>query len=174
MATITLIGAGSVEFTRGLVADVMTAPELHGTTTIALHDTDADRLAQAEALARWASERTGAGVTITAHLDRRGALEGADYVVNEIQVGGYEATLLDFEIPAKYRLRQTIGDTIGIGGIFRGLRTLPVMMEIGKDIAEVCPGTLLLNYPNPMAMIPWAGTAGTPFTKPPASTIRHS
>ncbi len=162
MATITLIGAGSVEFTRGLVADVVTAPELHG-TTINLHDIDAERLSVAEALARRASDETGAGLTITAHLDRRAALDGADYVVNEIQVGGYAATLLDFEIPAKYGLRQTIGDTIGIGGIFRGLRTIPVMVDIGRDMAEVCPGALLLNYTNPMAMIPWAVVAGSPF-----------
>jgi alpha-galactosidase len=162
MATITLIGAGSVEFTRGLVADVVTAPELHG-TTINLHDIDAERLSVAEALARKASDETGAGLTITAHLDRRAALDGADYVVNEIQVGGYAATLLDFEIPATYGLRQTIGDTIGIGGIFRGLRTIPVMVDIGRDMAEVCPGALLLNYTNPMAMIPWAVVAGSPF-----------
>jgi alpha-galactosidase len=162
MATITLIGAGSVEFTRGLVADVVTAPELHG-TTINLHDIDAERLSVAEALARRASDETGAGLTITAHLDRRAALDGADYVVNEIQVGGYAATLLDFEIPATYGLRQTIGDTIGIGGIFRGLRTIPVMVDIGRDMAEVCPGALLLNYTNPMAMIPWAVVAGSSF-----------
>ena len=162
MATITLIGAGSVEFTRGLVADVVTAPELHG-TTINLHDIDAERLSVAEALARRASDETGAGLTITAHLDRRAALDGADYVVNEIQVGGYAATLLDFQIPATYGLRQTIGDTIGIGGIFRGLRTIPVMVDIGRDMAEVCPGALLLNYTNPMAMIPWAVVAGSPF-----------
>jgi alpha-galactosidase len=162
MATITLIGAGSVEFTRGLVADVVTAPELHG-TTINLHDIDAERLSVAEALARRASDETGAGLIITAHLDRRDALDGADYVVNEIQVGGYAATLLDFEIPATYGLRQTIGDTIGIGGIFRGLRTIPVMVDIGRDMAEVCPGALLLNYTNPMAMIPWAVVAGSPF-----------
>jgi alpha-galactosidase len=162
MATITLIGAGSVEFTRGLVADVVTAPELHG-TTINLHDIDAERLSVAEVLARRASDETGAGLTITAHLDRRAALDGADYVVNEIQVGGYAATLLDFEIPATYGLRQTIGDTIGIGGIFRGLRTIPVMVDIGRDMAEVCPGALLLNYTNPMAMIPWAVVAGSPF-----------
>jgi alpha-galactosidase len=162
MATITLIGAGSVEFTRGLVADVVTTPELHG-TTIALHDIDAERLAVAEALAKRASDQTGAGLTITADLDRRAALDGADYVVNEIQVGGYAATLLDFEIPAKYGLRQTIGDTIGIGGIFRGLRTIPVMVEIGRDMAEVCPDAMLLNYTNPMAMIPWAVVAGSPF-----------
>jgi alpha-galactosidase len=162
MATITLIGAGSVEFTRGLVSDIVTSPELHG-TTIALHDIDAERLSVAEALARRANELTGAGLTITASLDRREALDGADYVVNEIQVGGYTATLLDFEIPAKYGLRQTIGDTIGIGGIFRGLRTIPVMVDIGNDMAEVCPAALLLNYTNPMAMIPWAVVAGSPF-----------
>src|SRR5262245_33586681 len=164
MATITLIGAGSVEFTRGLVADVVTTPELHG-TTIALHDIDAERLSVAEAFARRASDATGAGLTITTNVDRRAALDGADYVVNEIQVGGYAATLLDFQIPARYGLRQTSGDTIGIGGIFRGLRTIPVMVEIGRDMAEVCPDAMLLNYTNPMAMIPWAVVAGSPFKR---------
>jgi len=162
MAKITLIGAGSVEFTRNLLADILTFPELRQ-SRIALHDIQPDRLQTAVAIARHTNQKTGAGATIETHLDRRAALDGADYVVNEIQVGGYDASLIDFRIPAKYGLRQTIGDTIGVGGIFRGLRTIPVMLGIGRDMAALCPGAILLNYANPMAMIPWAVYAGTPF-----------
>ncbi|HXY71126.1 MAG TPA: alpha-glucosidase/alpha-galactosidase, partial [Actinomycetota bacterium] len=117
MAKVTLIGAGSVEFTRGLVADLFSAKDLHGSLTVVLHDIDADRLAQAEAVTRYTNEQTGAGATVEALADRRAAIDGADYVVNEIRVGGYASTLLDFEIPKKYGLRQTIADTIGVGGI---------------------------------------------------------
>lgn len=163
MPRIVIIGAGSVEFTRSILADLFTYPELKGSLAIALHDIDPDRLATAEALANQANERTGAEATIEARADRRAALDGADYVLNEIQVGGYAATVRDFEIPARYGLRQTIADTIGIGGIFRGLRTIPVMVAIGNDIDELCPDALLLNYANPMAMLPWAVYEGTPF-----------
>ncbi|HXY73196.1 MAG TPA: alpha-glucosidase/alpha-galactosidase, partial [Actinomycetota bacterium] len=93
------------------------------------------------------------------------AIDGADYVVNEIRVGGYASTLLDFEIPKKYGLRQTIADTIGVGGIFLGLRTIPVVADIGRDMAEVCPDALLLNYTNPMAMVPWGVYAGSPHQR---------
>jgi alpha-galactosidase len=162
MPKITLIGAGSVEFTKNLLADIFSFSEL-ADVRIALHDIDADRLATAEAIARYANETLDAGASIEAHLDPRAALDGADYAVNEIQVGGYEHTLHDFEIPKRYGLRQTIGDTIGIGGIFRGLRTIPAMRRIGDDMAEVCPDALLLNYTNPMAMVPWAVYEGTAF-----------
>ena len=145
MAKVTLIGAGSVEFTRGLVADLFTAKDLQGTLTVTLHDIDAERLAQAEAVTRYTNEQTGAGATVETQADRRAAIDGADYVVNEIRVGGYASTVLDFEIPKKYGLRQTIADTIGVGGIFLGLRTIPVVAGIGRDMAEVCPGALLLN-----------------------------
>jgi Alpha-galactosidases/6-phospho-beta-glucosidases, family 4 of glycosyl hydrolases len=100
---------------------------------------------------------------VEASAERRPAVEGADYVINEIQVGGYRHTLMDFEIPKKYGVRQTIGDTIGIGGIFRGLRTIPVAVGIGNDLHELAPDALLLNYTNPMAMVPWAVYEGTPF-----------
>src|SRR5437899_7728068 len=160
MAKITLIGAGSVEFTRNLLADILTFPELRR-SRIALHDIDPERLRTAEAVAHYTNQRTGADATIEAHLDRRGALDGAEYVVNEIQVGGYGASLLDFRIPAKYGLRQTIGDTIGIGGIFRGLRTIPVILDIARDMHEVCPDAWLLNYTNPMAMLCGALAAGS-------------
>src|SRR5207248_2753913 len=131
---------------------------------IAVHDIDPERLAYSERTATALVEQMGAGHRVSAHVDRGPAFDGADYLINEIQVGGYRATLTDFEVPKKYGLRQTIGDTIGIGGIFRGLRTIPVVFGIGTDMAELCPQALLLNYSNPMAMIPWAVYAGTPFT----------
>ncbi|MBI2239092.1 MAG: alpha-glucosidase/alpha-galactosidase [Actinobacteria bacterium] len=163
MPKVVLIGAGSVEFTRNVLADILTFPELEGTVTVALHDIDPERLQTAEAVARYTNEKTGAGAGIDAHLDRRAALDGADYAINEIQVGGYDATLKDFNIPKKHGLRQTIADTLGIGGIFRGLRTIPVAVGIGNDMAELCPQALLLNYTNPMAMVPWGVYEGTPF-----------
>jgi alpha-galactosidase len=162
---IVIIGAGSVEFTRNIVADLCSYPELRGELAIALHDIDPERLAYAKLAAESIVRRTDAGYAVEDHADRRRALVGADHVINEIQVGGFQATLTDFEIPATYGLRQTIGDTIGIGGIFRGLRTIPVAVGIGGDMHELCPDALLLNYTNPMAMIPWAVYAGTPFTR---------
>jgi alpha-galactosidase len=102
---------------------------------------------------------------VTASLDRRAALDGARYVINEVQVGGYDATRADFDIPARYGVRQTIGDTLGIGGIFRGLRTIPVTTALARDMHEVCPDAYLLSYSNPMAMLPWAVYAGTPFSR---------
>ena len=164
MTRIVVIGAGSVEFTRNIVADLCSYPEMHGDLTLALHDIDDERLAYASRAAESIVRRTGAGYSIEAQTDRRPALDGAYYAINEIQVGGYRATLTDFEVPKKYGVRQTIGDTIGIGGIFRGLRTIPVMVGIGADMAELCPQALLLNYTNPMAMVPWSVYGGTPFT----------
>src|SRR5436190_12865165 len=168
MTNITLIGAGSVEFTRILLSDLSEFPELAG-TTITLHDIDSERLETAERIARYINRATGARFEIRSHLDRRAALDGADYVVNEIQVGGYDATLRDFEIPKRYGLRQTIADTIGIGGIMRGLRTIPVMIEMANEMATLCPEGLLLNYTNPMAMVPWGIWAGSAW--PAANTI---
>jgi alpha-galactosidase len=162
MTKIAFIGAGSVEFTRNVLSDLLTSPEL-GPPAISLHDIDAERLATAAKMARFIGARTGADVRIEAHLERRPALEGADYVVNAIQVGGYRATRLDFDVPASYGLRQTIADTIGIGGIFRGLRTIPAVVAIADDMAEICPDALLLNYSNPMAMVPWAVQRGSRF-----------
>jgi alpha-galactosidase len=162
MPKITLIGAGSVEFTRIIVADLIAFPEL-ADATISLHDIDEERLATAEALVRNLNSSAGASLTVEAHADRRAALDGADFVVNEIQVGGFDATLRDFEIPARYGLRQTIADTLGVGGIFRGLRTIPVIVGIADDMAEVCPEALLLNYANPMAMLVWGVLDGGRF-----------
>ncbi|UNB52361.1 alpha-glucosidase/alpha-galactosidase [Mycolicibacterium sp. YH-1] len=149
--TIVIIGAGSVEFTRELLGDIFSFAEL-GSARIVLHDIDTERLDTAEAIARATAKEAGAQPEILSSLDRRRALDGADYVINVIQVGMHEATVRDFEIPARYGLHQTIGDTIGIGGIFRGLRTFPVLAAIARDMQQVCPDAWLLNYTNPMAM----------------------
>ncbi|MFE7074865.1 alpha-glucosidase/alpha-galactosidase [Streptomyces sp. NPDC057620] len=154
---IVFVGAGSVVFTQGLLADLLAFPELRG-AHIALHDIDTERLATAEGAARQIADRltgTGSGSAhprVTAHLDRRAALQDADFVINIVQVGMGEATRTDFEVPQRHGLRQTIGDTLGIGGIFRALRTFPVLKSLAADIAELCPDAWLLNYTNPMAM----------------------
>lgn len=151
MTVIAFLGAGSVVFTRELLADILNFDELRG-VTLALHDIDAERLETAEAIARQTAAQLGATPRITTSLDRRRALDGADFVINAIQVGMHAATVRDFEIPAKFGLRQTIADTIGVGGIFRALRTFPVLDGIAADIRELCPDAWLLNYTNPMAM----------------------
>jgi alpha-galactosidase len=161
---IVLMGAGSVEFSRNLLSDLLGFPELGG-STIVLHDIDPGRLATAEAMARWMARALGADVKIEAHAARRPAVDGADYVINSIAVGGMAATRRDFDIPARYGVRQTIADTLGIGGVFRALRTIPVMVGLGNDLAELAPRALLLNYTNPMSMVPWAVYAGTPFDR---------
>lgn len=148
---ITFIGAGSVVFTQGLLADLFAFDELKS-AHIALHDIDAERLSTAEAAARLIAEERHAHPVISAHRDRRAALDGAHFVINIVQIGMGEATRTDFEVPARYGLRQTIGDTLGVGGIFRALRTFPFLKELGQDITEVCPDAWLLNYTNPMAM----------------------
>ncbi|MEU6408774.1 alpha-glucosidase/alpha-galactosidase [Microbispora sp. NPDC046933] len=151
---IVFIGAGSVVFTQGLLADLLAYPELRE-ARIALHDIDAERLRVAETVAHRIATARGARPAVTADLDRRAALDGADFVINMIQVGGHDATVTDFEIPARYGLRQTIADTIGVGGVFRALRTFPVLDALAADMAAVCPDALLLNYTNPMAMNVW-------------------
>jgi alpha-galactosidase len=160
---VTFVGAGSIEFTRNVVTDLCSYPELASGLHLVLYDISAPRLAFARGLAGQIAAQCGAAVTISATADRREALRGARYVINEIQVGGYDATRLDFDIPARYGVRQTIADTIGIGGIFRGLRTIPVVTGIAADMLEECPDAYLLNYSNPMAMLPWAVYEGTGF-----------
>jgi alpha-galactosidase len=152
---IAFIGAGSVVFTKNLLTDVFKFPELRG-TTVALHDIDPERLETAGMMARWTSGQLGAGATVEEHLDRRAALDEADFVVNMVQIGMHKATLLDFEIPRRYGLKQTIADSMGIGGIFRGLRTIPFMLDLAREMEELCPGAILLNYTNPMCMLTWA------------------
>ena len=161
MTRIVFIGAGSVEFTRNLLGDILTFPEL-ADSEIVLHDISAERLKTAEAMARWTKEAVGSRARVESHLDRRRALEGADFAINTIEVGGIAATRRDFDIPSKYGLRQTIGDTSGVGAVFRALRTIPVMDGIAADMAELCPDAWMLNYTNPMAMNCWAWNAVWP------------
>ncbi len=162
---VAFIGAGSIEFTRNVATDLCSMTELGNDLELALHDISAERLAFAERLVGQIVAQTGCAATVTASVIRADALRGASYVINEIQVGGYAATRLDFDLPAKYGLRQTIADTIGIGGIFRGLRTIPVAVAVAEDMLRYCPEAYLLNYTNPMAMLPWAIYAGTDFQR---------
>jgi alpha-galactosidase len=163
--TVTFFGAGSVEFTRNVATDLCSYPEFRGGLHFALYDISADRLAHANRLVSRISEQTGAEATVTATQDMRAALAGANYVINEVQVGGYTATRADFDIPARYGVRQTIGDTLGIGGIFRGLRTIPVVLDLARAMHEACPDAYLLSYSNPMAMLPWAAYEGAGFNR---------
>ena len=152
MVKIAIIGAGSTVFMKNIVTDIVLEPGLE-TAHIALHDIDPARLTTSEKVAHLIAETTHTAPTISATLKRREALKDADFVITMIQVGGYEpATIIDFEIPKKYGLRQTIGDTLGVGGIMRGLRTVPVLKEIADDMADCCPDALLLQYVNPMAI----------------------
>jgi alpha-galactosidase len=153
---VTFVGAGSTVFAKTLIGDLLSFPELSG-TTIALMDIDLERLRTSELVARKLAEAAGAAATVEATMDRRVALDGADYVITMFQVGGYRpATVTDFELPKRVGLRQTIGDTLGIGGIMRGLRTIPVLLDVCRAMEEVCPNALLLQYVNPMAMLGWA------------------
>src|SRR5258706_7805162 len=169
MTRVAFIGAGSIEFTRNVVTDLCVSElgvsELGGELRLALHDISAERLAFADRLVRQIVAQTGSTATVTASASREEALRDATYVINEVQVGGYAATRLDFDLPARYGVRQTIADTIGIGGIFRGLRTIPVAVSLAEDMLRYCPGAYLLNYTNPMAMLPWAVYEGTEFDR---------
>ena len=154
---ITFMGAGSTVFARNVLGDCMCTPALRE-AEIALYDIDEKRLNDSEiilsAINRNVNEDRAVIRTYLGVENRKDALRDADFVVNAIQVGGYEpCTVTDFEIPKKYGLRQTIADTLGIGGIMRALRTIPVMEEFARDMEEVCPNTLFLNYTNPMAML---------------------
>ena len=156
MTKIAVIGAGSTIFMKNIVGDALLTPSLSD-AEFALMDIDSARLAESEAVARAMILATGAGATVTATTDRRAALDGADFVVTAFQVGGYDpATITDFEIPKQYGLRQTIADTLGVGGIMRGLRTVPVLWDIARDMRQLCPNALMLQYVNPMAINTWA------------------
>jgi alpha-galactosidase len=154
---ICLVGAGSTVFAQNILGDVLSTPSDHD-YVISLFDIDPERLKTSEIVARRICEALKLGsVRIEATLDRRQALKDADFVILMMQVGGYKpATATDFEVPKKYGLRQTIADTLGIGGIFRGLRTIPVLEAICRDMEEVCPDALLMQYVNPMAINCWA------------------
>lgn len=152
MTKITLIGAGSTIFAKNLIGDILSYSELSD-VTLCLFDIDAKRLELSERVAHRIAAKLGAHPKIVATTHRLRALENADYAINMIQVGGYRpATVIDFEIPKRYGLQQTIGDTLGIGGIMRALRTLPVLLEMTREMEAVCPDVLHLNYVNPMAI----------------------
>ena len=154
MPQITFLGAGSVVFTRQLITDLLRFPDLP-TLDIALHDIHDERLEVARLTVLNVARQLGRDVRVTASADRRAALAEADFVINMIQVGGIDATKVDLELPASRGLRQTIGDTTGIGGVFRALRTFPVLTGIARDMRELCPDAWFLNYTNPMAMNIW-------------------
>jgi len=161
MPKIAFIGAGSTVFAKNLLGDILSFPEL-AESHIALMDINDERLQTSGIVANKVAKAVGAHPKITTHTDRRSALEGADYAINMIQVGGYKpSTVIDFEIPRKYGLRQTIADTLGIGGIMRALRTIPVMLDMCHEMEEVAPDITFLNYVNPMAMNTWAVTKAT-------------
>ena len=156
MTKITFIGAGSTVFAKNLLGDILSFPEL-ADAEIALFDIDPERLKTSEIVAHKVADALGAKPVITATTDRDAALDGADYALNMIQVGGYRpSTVIDFEIPKKYGLQQTIGDTLGIGGIMRAVRTVPVLLGMARDMERLCPDVLHLNYVNPMAINCWA------------------
>jgi alpha-galactosidase len=156
MPKITFIGAGSTVFARNLLGDILSYPAL-ANSTISLHDIDEERLSTTKLVAERLAGALGARPTIEVCLDRREALDGADYAISMFQVAGYKpGTVVDFEIPKKYGLTQTIADTLGIGGIMRGLRTVPVFLDMCADMEELCPDVTFLNYVNPMAINTWA------------------
>ena len=150
---ITFIGAGSTVFARNVIGDCILTPEL-GAFDVCLFDIDPVRLEESYQILSNMNATANGKATITRTLDRTEAFTGADFVVNAIQVGGYDpCTITDFEVPKKYRLRQTIADTLGIGGIFRALRTIPVMESYARDMERLCPRALFLNYTNPMSIL---------------------
>ncbi len=156
MPKITFIGAGSTVFAKNLLGDLLSFPEL-ADCTITLYDIDEERLQTTGLVADRTAETLDVHPTIEATTDRRAALDGADYVICMFQIAGYKpGTVIDFEIPKKYGLRQTIADTLGIGGIMRGLRTIPVLLDVCRDMEELCPDVTFLNYVNPMAINCWA------------------
>ena len=153
MSKICLIGAGSTIFAKRLLGDILQTPGLQE-SEIVLHDIDTERLKTSAIVTKRIIESLGLATSIFASQDRKKALQGVDYVILMMQVGGYKpSTVIDFEIPKKYGLRQTIADTVGVGGIMRALRTVPVIKAILNDMEDVCPKATLLNYVNPMAML---------------------
>jgi alpha-galactosidase len=163
MPKITFLGAGSTVFAKNLLGDILSFPEL-ASAHISLMDVDLERLRTSERVAHQVAEFFGAQPTLEATLDRRRALDGADYAISMFQVGGYRpSTVIDFEIPKKYGLRQTIADTLGVGGIMRALRTIPVFLDLCRDMEELCPDVTFLQYVNPMAMNCWAISRASPI-----------
>lgn len=162
---ITLIGAGSTIFSKNILGDVFHRPALKD-ADICLMDINPERLAESELVVKKVAKALGSNANITTETNQKEALRGSDFVVCMFQVGGYEpATVIDFDIPKKYGLEHTIADTLGVGGIMRSLRSVPVHLSIAKDMEEVCPDALMLNYVNPMAMISWAMAEFRPNVK---------
>ena len=159
MANITFVGAGSLVFTRNLCSDVLLAPALQD-CTITLMDIDPVRLKQAQAIVQHMVDMRGLEVQVRATIDRREAVKYADYVVTTFQQGGLDAYRMDIEIPQKYGVEQCVGDTLGPGGVFRSLRTIPVLLDLCYEMDELAPDALLLNYVNPMAANCWAVAEG--------------
>ncbi len=158
---IAMIGAGSTVFAKNLMGDILSYPEL-AQCRLMLFDIDEERLRDSLAVAHRVAATLGATPTIESTTDRSRALDGADYAINMIQVGGYRpCTVTDFEIPKRHGLRQTIGDTLGIGGIMRALRTIPVLVSMARDMERLCPQVMHINYVNPMAMNCWALSRAT-------------
>lgn len=156
MPKITFIGAGSTVFAKNLLGDILSFPELSN-SHITLFDIDPERLRTSEVVARKVAQKLRAKPEIEVTNDRRSALDGADYAISMFQVGGYQpSTVIDFDVPKRYGLRQTIADTLGVGGIMRALRTIPVFLDMCRDMEQVCPNVTFLQYVNPMAMNCWA------------------
>jgi alpha-galactosidase len=159
---IAFIGAGSTVFMKNIIGDVLHRPALKG-ATVALMDPNPERLAESAIVAGKLSKTLGASAKIETHSDQKRALQGADFVVVAFQIGGYEpSTVIDFEVPKKYGLRHTIADTLGVGGIMRGLRTVPHLWKLCEDMMQICPGAILMQYVNPMAINTWAISAKYP------------
>ena len=156
MPKIALIGAGSIVFAKNLITDLLLTQEIADSLEISLVDIDAYRLDKTLRMARRMIEAQGSKAKVSASIDRKEALRGCRFVVTTIQVGGFDAYEKDLLIPRKYGVDQVVGDTIGPGGVFRLLRTAPVFRDICRDMEEVCPGALLMNYVNPMSMLTWA------------------
>ncbi|MFY8032273.1 MAG: alpha-glucosidase/alpha-galactosidase, partial [Devosia sp.] len=162
---ITFIGAGSSVFMKNIVGDVLQRPALAG-AEIRLMDINPQRLEESEIIAGKLIQSLGVPATVTTYSNQKAALAGANFVVVCFQIGGYDpCTITDFEVPKKYNLRQTIADTLGIGGIMRGIRTVPHLWSICDDMLEVCPDAIMLQYVNPMAINTWAIGAKYPTIK---------
>jgi alpha-galactosidase len=156
MTKITFIGAGSTVFTKNIAGDILQRPAL-ASAEIRLMDINPQRLEESEIVVGKMAETLGGTATVKTFRDQRAALDGADFVVVAFQIGGYDpCTITDFEVPKKFGLRQTIADTLGIGGIMRGLRTVPHLWKICEDMRAVCPDAIMLQYVNPMAINTWA------------------
>jgi alpha-galactosidase len=165
MTKIAFIGAGSTVFMKNLIGDALQMPALAG-ATVSLMDIDAKRLAESELVAKKLVASLGVPAKVETHTDRRRAIDGADFVIVAFQIGGYKpCTVTDFEVPKRYGLRQTIADTLGIGGIMRGLRTVPHLWALASEMEELCPGAIMLQYVNPMAINTWALGAKHPRVK---------